>query len=207
MNALEHELNRGIRAHNRQCWLGAATALFFSWLTWLAVYAIFVGAVLLVETVRTGESAGFPRWLNPAFGVVALAILIGAAITRWRARYRPPSDRPIIGWHLIPEVLLLPAQLTYSIADHLAARITLSRWDRSEAARLLTILLQMGRAPLGLLTADFSDAPKLLRLLQALQFLGWIDLHQIDGEFFYRVCGSQETLLRQLLDEGPTEEK
>ncbi len=199
MNSLEQALARSAADHNRQCWLGALSSLFLAWLAWLCAYALIYGAALLVETVRKGENAPFPAWLHPAFGIIALLILLGAFLARWRRRFRPLRDRPVIGWHLLPEVLLLPASLTYAIADHLSARVSLRRRTRVESARLLALIHSMKRAPLTGLGAEFPNVRALRRYLGILQILGWIDLHKGEEGFFYRVPSNREDLLNELI--------
>ncbi|MEX1117994.1 MAG: hypothetical protein WEB60_04290 [Terrimicrobiaceae bacterium] len=203
MKRLEQDIARGLREHNRHCWLAAATSLFFAWLAWVFFYGIFGAMVLLFETITQGETATFPKWLNPAFGGLAATLLLWGGISRWVKRFRPPPDRPVIGWHLLPDVLLLPATLTFAVGEHLDARLRLSHHEKSEAARLLAILSEIGRTTVSELGFHFSQPKTLQKLLTTLQFLGWIDLHRGEDDFFYRLRSDREEPLAQLLDPSP----
>lgn len=200
MKALEKAIARGLRDHNRHCWLAAAASLFFAWLAWVFFYGIFGALVLLYETITQGETATFPTWLNPAFGVIAATLLIWGGISRWAKRFRPPPDRPVIGWHLLPDVLLLPATLTFAIGDHLDARLKLSHHEKAEAARLIVIIAEIGRATVSELGFHFSTPKALNKLLTTLQFLNWIDLHRGEDDFFYRLRSDREALLGDLIN-------
>ncbi len=206
MNELEQELRRNIRAHNRQCWLGALAALFFAWFAWIFIYGLLGALILLFETIRFGEFAAFPKWLNPAFAVFVVLLLVVGGIGRWRKRFRPPPDRPVIGWHLVPETLFLPATLTFSIGEHLEARIRFSSHLIAEAARLLSVIFRNRRAAISNLGFDFSDARELQKLLAALQLLGWIDLHRSDDEWFYLIRSDHVESLAVFLQEAPPSE-
>ncbi len=202
MKPLEQAIASGLRDHNRHCWLAAAAGLFFAWLAWVFFYGIFGALVLLFETITQGETATFPTWLNPAFGGIAAALLIWGGLSRWFKRFRPPPDRPVIGWHLIPEFLLLPATFTFSIGDQLDARLKLSRHEKSEAARLLAVMAETGRITVSELGFHFSSPKTLHKLLMSLQFLSWIDLHRGEDDFFYRIRSDKEAPLADLLHTG-----
>jgi len=192
-----------IAEHNRNCWLAAALSLVGASLVWMFFGAIFVGGILLFEAIRRGDTDILkpPWWIYPAGALLVLILFILAAFDRWIHRYRLPSDRAIIGWHLIPDVLFLPASTTFGIWDHLAARVRLSRSERGEAWRLLLAIWQMERPSTALLGFEFPDARRLVKLLTALQLLGWIDLHGADEEWYYRVRTDEERNLRAMLPE------
>ena len=187
--------------HNRHCWFAAAFSVLGAWLAWLFIFILYTGAVLLLETVRTGSVEYFkpPPWYLPV-GLGGISLIFGcAALDRWRKRYRPLRDRPIIGFHLFFEVLLLPARLTFAIWDHIRARVVLSRAERTEAWRLLAEIFSMGRAESARLSLEFPQARELGKLLMALQVTDWIDLHRGEDDWFYRVRSDQERFLKTLL--------
>lgn len=192
-----------IAEHNRNCWLAAVLSLVGASLVWMFFGAIFVGGILLFEAICTGDTNILkpPWWIYPGGAALVLILFILAACDRWIHRYRLPSDRAIIGWHLIPDVLFLPASTTFGIWDHLAARVLLSRSERGEAWRLLLAIWQMERPSTALLGFEFPDARRLVKLLTALQLLGWIDLHGADEEWYYRVRTDEERNLRAMLPE------
>ena len=172
-----------------------------AWLSWMFFFALYTGGVLVFETVRTGNVDLFkpPWWYWPGCGAGAAILVLWGAADRWKNRFRLPPDRPIVGWHLFPEFLLLPAKLTFAIGDHVAARVSLHAWEREEAWRLLQVVFALKRAELPQLGMEFSDARQLSRLLTGLQLTGWIDLHRGEETWFYRVVSDQEPLLRSLL--------
>ncbi len=208
MNEPPREFLDRFAHHNRACWAAALLSLLGALLAWLFFFAVYTGAILLFETVRTGNPSLFhpPRWYAPVGFCGASVLLVWGAVDRWKNRFRLPPDRPIIGWHLLPEFLLLPAKMTFAIWDHLDARVTLTPWQLAESWRLLRIILSLGRAELPRLTREFPDTRLRTRLLTALQLAGWIDLHRGEETWFYRVLSDEEPTLRALMDEsGPPE--
>lgn len=208
MNDVPPEFLARIAEHNRSCWLAAAISLFGAWLTWMFYGAIFTGAILLFEAIRTGDTNILkpPVWFYPAGCALVLGLLVWAGLDRWIKRYQLPKDRSIIGWHLLPDVLFLPARMTFSIWEHLGARVSLSRHERAEAWRLLLTIWQTDHAGPASLAYDFPDTQRLMKLLTALQLLGWIDLHAGDEEWYYRVRSSEIQSLREMLPPSDGEE-
>lgn len=202
------EFQRRLNVHNRQCWVAAAVSLLGAWLGWLFFGVIFTGAVLVFEAVRTGsvDLLKPPVWFYPAGVAGVILLFLWAGLDRWIHRFHPPPDRPIIGWHLIRDVLFLPARMTFAIWEHLGARVVLGRHERMEAWRLLLAIRTMERPSAALLAAEFPDTRLLMKLLVALQLLGWIDLHGGDGEWYYKICSSGEEDLRALLGETREED-
>jgi hypothetical protein len=197
-----------ITEHNRSCWAAAVLGLLGASLAWLVFFALYTGGVLVFETVRTGNTDLFrpPAWYWPAGAAAAGALLLWGGLDRWKNRFRLPPDRPIIGWHLVPEFLLLPAKMTFSIWDHLDARVSLKAWEREEAWRLLQVVYALKRAELPQLAQEFPDTRQRTHLLTALQLTNWIDLHRGEETWFYRVLSDQEPLLRSLIRAETAEE-
>jgi hypothetical protein len=194
------EFSARIVAHNRSCWVAAALSLLGAWLGWMIFFALYTAGVLVFETVRTGNTDLFspPRWYWPS-GAIAVAVLVlWGAVDRWKRRFTLPPDRSIIGWHLFPEVLLLPPRMTFAIWDQIDARITLNRQEQAEAWELLQTIFAWKRAEATRLTLEFPDGRRLSKLLTALQFAGWIDLHRGEENWFYRVLSDRESLLKAL---------
>lgn len=201
MDALPREFLDRFAAHNRTCWAAAVVSVVGAALAWLFLFALYSGAVLVFETVRTGstELQSPPEWYwFGAAGGAAFLVLWGIA-DRWKTRFRPPPDRPIIGWHLARECVLIPPRMTFAIWDHVMARVRLSAWDRAEAWRLLQTIFATKRAELPELALHFPDSRQLSHLLLALQLTGWIDLHRGEETWFYRVVSDQEPTIRALL--------
>jgi hypothetical protein len=208
VNTLPHEFLGRFAAHNRSCWAAAVVSVVAAAMAWLFFFAIYSAVVLVFETVRTGSTdlLNPPWWYWPSAGCGAAVLALWGIADRWKRRYRLPPDRPIIGWHLLPEFLLLPPKLTFAIWDHVAARVSLRSWERKEAWRLLQTIFVTKRAELPQLALHFPDSRQLSRLLIGLQLTGWIDLHRGEETWFYRTVSDQEPLLRSLLAEAPEDE-
>lgn len=182
-------------------------SLLGAWMGWMVFFAVYTGGVLVFETIRTGNVDLFrpPAWYWPVGAAAVAGLLLGGVVSRWRNRFRAPRDRAIIGWHLLPEVLLLPPQMTFAVWDQIDARITLNRADLRDAWGLLQTIFAWKRAGAGRLLGEFPDGRRLSRLLTCLQLAGWIDLHRGEEEWFYRVLSDQEPLLHALL--GPEQKE
>ncbi len=200
MTEVPPEFTARIVVHNRSCWVAAALSLLGAWLSWMFFFALYTAGVLVFETVRTGNTDLFnpPRWYWPVgIGAVAALVLWGA-LDRWQRRFALPPDRPIIGWHLFREVLLIPPRMTFAIWDQIDARILLSARERGEAWDLLQAIFASRRAEATELTQEFPDGRRLSKLLTSLQLAGWIDLHRGEESWFYRVLSDQESVLKTL---------
>lgn len=209
MNTFPSEFSDRFADHNRSCWVAAILSVFGAALAWVFFFAIFTSVVLVFETVRTGSTELMrpPPWYWIAAGCGAAGLIFWGAVNRWRNRYRLPPDRPIIGWHLLPEFLLLPPKMTFAIWDHVAARVPLSAHEKEEAWYLLQAIFAAKRAELWQLAQNVPDERHRNKLLQALQLTGWIDLHRGEETWFYRVLSDQEPLLRSLAAGGAVEDK
>ena len=208
MNEIPKAFLARIAEHNRNCWLGAAISLLGAGLAWIFYGAVFTGAVLLFEAIRTGDTNILkpPAWFYSAGLGLVLGLFLWAGLDRWIRRFKPPRDRAIIGWHLLPDVLFLPARMTLAIWEQIGARIVLSRFQRRECWRLLCVIWQMEHPSTALLGYEFPDSRLLVKLLLSLQLAGWIDLHGGDGDWYYRVRSDEQNTLRQMLPVGSPEE-
>lgn len=195
MNSLPAVLRKEIRQHNRQCGLAALSSLFLAWLAWVVAYGLAGAIGLLVETLQTGPDATYPVWLNPWLAGAASFLLIWGAWDAQRNRFRPPPDRPVIGWHMIPDVLLLPPRLTFAVGHHLGARIRLNHHEIQEAAAIILAVAEAGRLPAHSINVDFPDTLTTAKALPALQILRWIDLLKGEDGWFYRVVSDREPIL------------
>jgi hypothetical protein len=209
VNDLPPEFTDRFAEHNRSCWAAAFLSVLGTGLAWLFFFALFTGAVLVFETVRTGSTDLMrpPPWYWIVGASLAGALLLLGAVDRWRKRYQLPPDRPIIGWHLFPEFLLLPPKMTFAIWDHLAARVNLSSHDKADAWSLLQTIYLNRRIELWQLAQEIPDERRRNRLLIALQLTGWIDLHRGEETWFYRVLSDEEPLLRTLTRNAVVEDE
>lgn len=183
---------RRISSHNRQAIAAAGLSLAGALLAWGLGYAFVAGGTLGLLTVIHGQEVvlgevlvSVPSWLPIGVLGFAFVTLVWAAVDERRTRYHPASDRPVIGWHLLGEVLLLPARLTLGVGHQLAALIWLSHEEKLAAFALLGHLHEQRRCPATSLGAIFPDARQLRRLLVALQLAGWIDLLRTEDGWTY----------------------
>jgi hypothetical protein len=196
---------KSFREHDRHCVIASVLSLIGAWFSWLLFGTVYCGAVILFETVRTGNP-GLQRVANGYWVVgagIVLILFVWASIDRFRRLYQPPPDRSIIGWHLFADVLLWPPRLTYAVADNMALRTHADARMIGEAWRLLEVIVRRERAPRSVLTYDFPDEVVLDKLLRALQLTGWIDLYRGEQDWYYRIRTDAEEALRQ----GGTQEE
>ena len=198
---MTHEFRCRISSHNRHVVVSAALSLIGAWLAWTLAYALVVGLTLGALTVVRGQEViageallSLPPWLHPAALALALASLVWEAAAERRARFRPASDRPVIGWHIIGDIVLLPARLTFAIGHQLASLVFLGSAGREEALDLIGHIRAERRCPAHSLGARFPDRRRLEKSLFALQVLGWIDLLRADQgwDFILRSSASEE---------------
>lgn len=188
-----------IAEHNRSCWIAAALSLGCAGVAWTVAGTFYAAIVLLFEAETSAESLRLPQWFLPT-GLCAVAgLLAAAAVNRRFGRFQPVPDRPIIGRHLIGDIVLLPARATLSIRDHLDARIVLSRAERETAWILMRTISKMKRADRSLLARDFPDSARLSKILTALQLAGWIDLYRGEEDFYYRVRSEHRKTINSLV--------
>lgn len=190
-----------IASHNRHAVIAALLSLLGAWLAWTIAYALLAGMTLGLLTVIHGQEViagekllSLPVWLHPAALAVALVSLVWAAVDERKHRYQPVNDRPVVGWHILGDVLLLPARLTFGIGHQLAAIIRLTRSEQQEAFDLLQHIHTEKRCPAHSLGAWFSHPKKLRKILTSLQLAGWIDLLRTEDGWIYieRSCEAAE---------------
>ncbi|MFA7345958.1 MAG: hypothetical protein WC003_16790 [Terrimicrobiaceae bacterium] len=195
-------MNRGFRrrisSHNRHAVIAALLSLLGAWVVWTMAYGLFVGVILGVLTVAHGQEVllgeclmSLPAWMHPAATAAALVLLVWAAVDEKLNRYHPASDRAVVGWHILGDVLLLPARLTFGFGHQLAAVIRLNGSEQGEAFALLRHIHTEKRCRLHSLGALFPDAARLRKLLLSLQMAGWIDLLRTEEGWIYIVRGCE----------------
>jgi len=196
-------LSGRIRAHNRAAaWL--AVVSFVSGLVfWGLAYFFFVLILLgLVTAVRGDQGPEIPPWIpGTAFGL-AVILLVWGLVDHLRNRYTRLTDRPIIGWHLIRDFLLLPVRLTFGSFSNLGAVRRLDAMELERAWELLLTIQERGKLPVNALGLIEPDEKRRVRLVSALQLCGIIDLHHVEDDWFYTVRSSEEGSLRKLLAGG-----
>lgn len=192
---------RELRAHNRHAVLLALGSLALALLAWNLAYFFFVLILLGLTTAARGDfGSHIPPWIPASAGGLALILLIWGVLDAYRRRFAPPPDRAILGWHLLGDFLLLPVRLTFAVWGNLDAVRRLDSTALDRAWELLLTIHRAGRANAGALALVEPDPPRLHRLLSTLQFLGYIDLHRGEREWFYAVRSPREPELRALTD-------
>ena len=192
------QFRRRIASHNRHAALAASLSLFGASVGWLMAYGLFVGVILGALTVANGQEVllgerlmTLPAWMNPAALAAALVLLVWAAVDERQHRFHPASDRPIVGWHLLGDILLLPARLTFGIGHQLAAIIRLNEPEKIEAFELLRRICLEKRCLQQSLGAWFPDPRRLRKLLLSLQLAGWIDMLRTEEGWIYIVRSTE----------------
>ena len=177
-----------IAEHNRSCWVAAVLSLGCAGFAWTIAGVIYAGIVLLFGGLGAEDAFKLPPWFF-AVGLCGVVVLLALAVIdrHYGRRFKPISDRPIIGKHLIGDLLLLPARATLLIWDHVDARVVLSLADREAAWTLMQTISKMKRADSSRLAREFPDSARLSKMLTALQLAGWIDQYRAEEDFYYRV--------------------
>jgi len=195
VNPLFHQR---ITSHNRHAVIAALLSFAGAWLGWTIAYGLFVLVILGGLTVAHGQEVllgerlmSLPPWVHPAAMAAALVLLVWAAVDERLHRFHPVSDRAVVGWHLLGDILLLPARLTFGVGHQLAAFIRLNHSERAEALDLLHHIYTEKRCPLHSLGAWFPNPGRLRKLLLALQMAGWTDLLRTEEGWIYIVRSTE----------------
>jgi len=189
---------RRITSHNRHAVIAALLSLAGAWLSWTIAYGLVVGVTIGALTVVHGQEVimgdrlmTLPEWIHPAAMALALVLLVWAAVDERKNRYHPASDRAVVGWHILGDVLLLPARLTFGFGHQLAAIIRLNPAEQEQAIGILHHIYTEKRVPLHSLGAWFPDYSRLRKFLLALQLAGWIDLLRTEDGWIYIVRSTE----------------
>jgi hypothetical protein len=206
---IPREFRNRIASHNRHAIAAAALCLLGSWLSWTLAYALVVGLTLGFLTAIHGEEVAdgtrllsLPGRVHPAAIAVAAVLLIWGAIDHHRRRFRTADDRPIIGFHILGDVLLAPARLTFGIWEHLGAMIRLNDTQMREAFALLCHIYREKKCSRSSLGPYFVDAGNLPCLLEALQLAGWIDLLRSGDDWCYIIPSTEEETVAGLVGDA-----
>ena len=211
---LPREFRSRIASHNRHAIAAVLLCLLGSSALWALGYALIVGITLGFLTSIHGEEAAagtwlllLPWWIQPTAFACASLLLLWGAIDRRFLRFRPVSDRQIIGWHVLGDVLLAPPRLTFGIWDHLRALIHLNEKQKCEAFALLRHIHHERRCSLSSLGSLLSGPRRLPKLLDALQLIGWIGLLRHDEEWCYIIPSTEEETVANLMHAEKSEEE
>lgn len=190
---------RRLRAHNQLVLWGVLLSLCASVLAWWFLYHLGQGAVLAFLTFVHGLEVSLPGSYPTWFAGFVVILMLGGFFWRWTHPPGRARDRSIIGWHLLPETILLPALLTLGISDHLAARRKITARRAVVAWDVLIEVLRRGK----LREQEIGQLPhagKLVReAIVTLQYCGLLDLHGSREGWFYRVRSTEEARCREWL--------
>ena len=186
--------------HNITVVIAAVLSAAAAAVVWFFLYFGGQWAILSFRTSVEGETARLPEDYDLWFGFLLSVSLLTVLVWRWTHPPRPPQDRPILGWHLVGEFLLLPGWLILACSDQCAAWQSLSRGRLLTAWQLLQAFARQPKWPephLPQLGLDAGELPQALRLLQ---YLGLIDLHRGRPYWFYRLRSSEEATVRRWME-------
>jgi hypothetical protein len=193
-------LRARLRSHNRHAVGLALLAAAASALAWCLAWAFFMLMLLgFLTAIRGDIGVGTPSWAVASVSAAVALLFVWGLLDQFRHRYAGVSDRLVVGWHLIPDFLLLPARLTFAIWGNLSAVRRLDDRDLSSAWDLLTSIRQSGKGHLRSLTLIEPDANRLFKLVTTLQMLDLIDLHRGEGDWFYTVRSTKLEDIGKLL--------
>lgn len=168
---------------------------------WGLAYFFFVLILLGLTTAARGDvGPEIPQWIPTSAAIIAGVLILWGICLQIRRRYAGLTDRQIIGWHLISEFLLLPVRMTFAVGGNLGAIRWLSPAEQDRAWELLTTIHRARKARISSLTLIEPDPGRLFRLLSALQFADFIELHRGEQDWYYSVRSTKEPELRTLAD-------
>lgn len=200
---------RRVRRHNRHALLGATFSLLGAFFLWAVFYGIGVGITLGLLTIVQGQRViegetllRLPWWLPGTFGVFFIGSLVWQALEARHLAGRPTPERPIIGWHLARDFLLLPAKLTFAVAGNLGSILWLGSREIDEALGVLDRMESTGKVPFSTPGAWFSSLGRMRQCFQSLQLLGWVDFHPAEPEPFYLIRSDEADEVTAILREA-----
>jgi hypothetical protein len=181
-------LQAQVRSHNRHAiWL-SILSLAVAALAWNLAYFFFVLILLGLVTAARGDfGPQIPAWIPGTALVLVVVLLVWGVIDHLRHRFAGARDRPIIGWHLFGEFLLLPVRLTFAIWGNFTAIRRFDRGEIEQAWEILRTIQRNGKGHLSALSLIEPDPGRLFRLLTTLQMIDLIDLHRGENDWFYTV--------------------
>lgn len=195
-----------LRSHNRHAVAVAVLSFFGAILAWNLAYFFFNFTALgFLSAIHGDFGPEKPAWISRAALALAVVLFFWGAIDAFRHRFVTASDRQVIGWHLIPDILLLPVRLTFAVWGNFSAVRRLSPEELDRAWELLVAIHQSGRAKLSALRPVEPDPGRLHRLLGTLQILDYVNRHRGKDDWFYTVCSPREAELRALTGEEKPE--
>lgn len=202
MDGVPRAFFKRLTSHNRHVLLGAVLSLVGAIAAWGAIYWGARMLILFLLTAAYGEAAQLPEHFYYIFMGVIVLLLTLAAVDRAFNPFPTPTDRPIFGLHLIKEIALMPALLTFAIYDNLNAYQRISPRLVADAWRLFKEIDSRGKVSYFEVNLLEEAGPKTQALLLLLQFAGLLDLHRGEEEWFYLIPSSEQEFCAQLKAEA-----
>jgi hypothetical protein len=193
-------LRARLRSHNRHAIGLALLAVCAAALAWLIAWSLFMLLLLGFFTAIRGDiGVGLPFWAAAAGGGFLFFLLLWGWFDQFRNRYAGAPDRQVVGWHLIPDFVLLPPRLTFAILGNISAFRRLNHDEINRAWELIVSIRQNGKGHLRSLTLIEPDANLLFKLITTLQMLELIDLHRGEGDWYYTLRSTKFEQIGTLL--------
>jgi len=197
MKRFSRILQKQVRSHNEQCVVVSLLSLVLAAVLWGGVYVLYMGTVFFFAAGRYGFEV-HPPWFYSAFFYIIGGLFVAAVIGNVMRRFSRPQERPLLGWHLLFDVLLLPPRITFAIFDNLDARVHLTREQVRLAAVLAEVVARNHRVLLHELSMDFPAGKNRSHALLALQIFGWVDRIQSGNDWLYYATSLRGDELRAL---------
>lgn len=187
---------RRLRSHNLHVLLGAFLAFLAATGLWLLLFHAGQFAILGYLTIAREDHTA-PAWYSIGFAAVMTFILSVVLLDRAFRPFRRLKDRPIIGWHLLGEIFLLPANLALAISDNIRAYRKVGKCESAFAWAVLCELFQNERLRDNQLLSLGLPERETRRALLTLQLCGLVDLHQGKEHWFYKIRSTELETVRQ----------
>jgi len=186
----DHNLNAALAA--AICALGAVVLTQLGW--------IFTrGAVLFTLSARDGPDAVEPGWSFELYLAILALLFAWASFRSWRRRGESVPDRPVVGFHLIEDFLLLLPNTVFSFFGNLRALRFLSAQEMEDAWEIYLQIARDGRAELSRLGMTEKQRVKAAQLLFALQLVGFVQAFIKPEGVVYVVRDPDSDEVRQML--------
>ncbi|MFV0415138.1 MAG: hypothetical protein ACK5NG_02095 [Chthoniobacterales bacterium] len=190
---------RRLHAHNFRVIFFALFYLLATIFIWFAIYFAIKFLFIAFYSVTDGVEAALPSWFRWVFPAVAFSITIFSIIVRMIYRYPRLRDRPILGLHVLWELFLLPATLTFGISDSLHAWQPLSKPLIRQAWQILNEIYRNGKIYQSMISGMGGSPASIQAACLLLQFAGLISLHHGEEDWFYLIPVSEKDFLQSLL--------
>jgi hypothetical protein len=190
-----------LRKHNSAVLVGTFVALLGAAIAWLGLYYAVLFFTLGIDTIIRGEAAELPPNFLSILLTISGVLLLLYALRRSMPGYRRLRDRPILGWHLVLDLLLLPATLTFATVENLTAFRRLPDGLCRDSWHLLVQVFLAGKMTVAQLGGLGLNKRRTEAICFLLQINGLLDLHAGADDWFYLVPSPEHDFIRRLMQE------